>query len=469
MKLSTMPVHDPQALAPVRVSHPELSLWQSSVRHVVASHFAKGDINSSVVSEHPLVVAADQYAGGKGLEGGPIVPAWKPGQPVTRKNLFEVALTYAGHLAGRFGLVAESIGHFNDLDPLFVEAIFEFAKWYWLGHHHPQYRDWEDSASGLDFGVVQQRLPADARIGVIGDWGTGLGDAAALLRQLIVQYGPATVIHVGDVYYSGTPEEARYKFTGAVENVLAGLPPRQMPLSIYTIPGNHDYYSGGGGFYQIVDSVNEAASRQAASYFCLRTTDDRFQMLGIDTGYFDRVPGIAFNKVYRAPTIHDSEARWALDKLAHFPGRTILFSHNQLFSAHSALNGPGSGEPAYLNRRLLETFRPSFATISAWFWGHEHSLMVFEDETLGLHKGRLIGCSAFETGLSDDPYAIKFPEIAMKSPPVVLQKQGKWFNHGCALIDLGTRSISYLQIAAWIGRAPEPEPRLELIYTEPLD
>lgn len=33
--------------------------------------------------------------------------------------------------------------------------------------------------------------------------------------------------------------------------------------------------------------------------------------------------------------------------------------------------------------------------ISGWFWGHEHSLMLFKDNLFGLSKGRLLGNSSF--------------------------------------------------------------------------
>ena len=89
------------------------------------------------------------------------------------------------------------------------------------------------------------------------------------------------------------------------------------------------------------------------------------------------------------------------------------------------------------------------------------------ESQLGVAKGRLVGCSAFETTPGDDPYLINFPEI--KVQPTRLQRTGDWFNHGCAVIDLGTKQIAYLQIAAWTEGRPVPRPILTEITHETLD
>src|SRR3981081_3807951 len=46
----------------VRVPHPDLSLWQSAVREVVAERHADGDVSSPLVHADPAVAAADAAA-----------------------------------------------------------------------------------------------------------------------------------------------------------------------------------------------------------------------------------------------------------------------------------------------------------------------------------------------------------------------------------------------------------------------
>jgi hypothetical protein len=62
-------------------------------------------------------------------------------------------------------------------------------------------------------------IKAGAKIGLIGDWGTGAEPAKLILRQLKAQ-NPNIVIHLGDIYYSGTDEECRVNFEAVVDDVL---------------------------------------------------------------------------------------------------------------------------------------------------------------------------------------------------------------------------------------------------------
>ncbi len=455
---------DPAAPSLARVPHPALSLWESSVRQVVATHVAQGDINAEAVYRHPLVRAAESNAADQAaLKQDLRVPGLE--EVRGKQNLFDIALAHAHALVHGAGDFAGSIGTFDDLDPLFLGCVFEFVNYYWLSHRRPQYRDWSVSSAGLAFSVVDD-IPPGGKVAIIGDWGTGLSDAGFLLEQLLVSQRPDVLVHLGDVYYSGTPAEMQHNFMEPLARVLRehaelGTGPR-----VYAIPGNHDYYCGGGGFYGLIDGLNSGSSRQSASYFCLRTSDQAYQLLGMDTGYGDREPGILFDKSYMAPMPQDSEIVWLHDKLDRFPGQTILFSHNQPFSSHSPLNGPESGLSPDVNQRLLDMLGNRLRSVVAWFWGHEHNLVLFDDDQHGVAKGRLVGCSAFETAPDDDPYGVKFPAVGMQA--VRLGKTGDWYNHGCAVVDLRAQTIAYFQSPAWLGDAPSGTPALTQLAEEPL-
>ncbi len=115
----------------VRVAHPSRSLWQSCVRQVVATHIAQGNINAASVAQHPLVQEADAGASRLHSSGAPAEP--RPLETVQiHDSLFEIALAHAHDLVHRLGSFAESIGHFDNLNPLFIECVFEFLKYYWL-------------------------------------------------------------------------------------------------------------------------------------------------------------------------------------------------------------------------------------------------------------------------------------------------------------------------------------------------
>jgi hypothetical protein len=448
----------------VRVPSPELSLWQSAVTEARADLLARGDVASPLVRADPYARAADAYAYER-YEEARVVRARAP----ERHRLFSQILDLArrGHHPGGLRTEVEAIipavGTYSSRDPAFAEAVIKFVEWYGLLRRPPEYRDWTGQGRGdINYGVVQHRLPADARIGVIGDWGTGLADARALLEQLVADCRPTAIIHLGDVYYSGTPREAACNFANVLTAVFEAHPPGP---PVFNLAGNHDYYAGGHGFYQQLDALDAG---QAASYFCVRSEDDRWQLVGVDTGYNDRVPGIIFDRSYTAPGIHDSERAWLQHKLAGFPGRTLLFSHHQLFSANNALNGPESGRRRLnFNDDLYEAVLPHLDVIAMWMWGREHSLALYESGLDGIEKCRLVGCSAFEMGTEDDPYALKFPDVR-RQPHVRLSIMNGWFSHGFAVIDLGQQAVEYYQFPSWSGAGPPHPPTLELLTTEAL-
>jgi hypothetical protein len=63
------------------------------------------------------------------------------------------------------------------------------------------------------------RTAHNARIALIADWGTGT-DVAVSLLQSVKQQKPDVVIHLGDVYYSGTEAECDKFFLQIVDDVL---------------------------------------------------------------------------------------------------------------------------------------------------------------------------------------------------------------------------------------------------------
>ena len=57
----------------------------------------------------------------------------------------------------------------------------------------------------MDDGIICKPFNKNSRIGIIGDFGTGLPDSINLLNDLIINKGADIILHLGDVYYAGTP------------------------------------------------------------------------------------------------------------------------------------------------------------------------------------------------------------------------------------------------------------------------
>jgi len=349
---------------------------------------------------------------------------------------------------------------------------------YSIAARFPQYHDWSaQRPPDLSYGVIEHRLPSTCKVLMIGDWGTHMTDNVAMLRQALKTFTPDAVIHLGDVYYSGTRHECMRNVVAVMDALVDQLRIQRPPF--FTLPGNHDYYSGGRGFYEMIRRVNASlpGCGQQASYFCLRTADDHWQFLGMDTGFNDRKP-----THHQAPMLVTSEAAWHRDKLDHFPGTTILLSHHQLFSAKQVLS---AGSRPWLNENLQATFEPYFDRIGAWFWGHEHNLIIFKDNqdfpgaTRALRKGRLVGCSAYEETLAENPFAVNEackPVAFMDNMPRLnLSKyrsaKQTFYNHAFALLEVSPQQIKvgYYEYPSWDQEYAPPDPAImPPLFTEVL-
>jgi predicted phosphodiesterase len=277
--------------------------------------------------------------------------------------------------------------------------------------------------------VIEDALPANALVALLADWGTGEHGAKNMLRR-IADRKPDVVIHLGDVYYSGTEYEFQNYFYAVWQQTL-GLPKLNWntkaagPLSkpaTFTLAGNHDMYAGGAPYYMTIDLLG-----QPASYFCLRNKD--WQFVALDTGLHDSNPTSAGSATY----LEDAEVKWLKDKMATKNGRkTVLLSHHQLFTAYTE----EEIESKPVNPKLLPQVQDVLADIDVWFWGHEHNLVIF-DEYLGV-LARCIGHAAF-------PVPITQP-LTRNSVPVkltlVADPKEAFFPHGYVMIQLDGKSAT---------------------------
>jgi 3',5'-cyclic AMP phosphodiesterase CpdA len=389
-------------------------------------------------------------------DGSPLQKRESTAGPASQSaSVDPVASAATGLVAKLKGLVAK----YSTLDWTgWAQCVVQYVR-YAVEARWPQYNDWSrQKPADLSYGVIEYRLPSNCKILMIGDWGTHMTDNVALLRQALRKFQPNAIIHLGDVYYSGTRQECTQNVLEVMDALLKELRIKRPPF--FTLPGNHDYYSGGRGFYEMIGRLNQSlpGCAQKASYFCLRTEDDHWQFLGMDTGYNDRDP---VNQ--KSPGLVPSEISWHRDKLDHFNGTTVLLSHHQLFSAKEVLDKDGARP--WLNEKLHVIFQPYYDRVAAWFWGHEHNLVIFKDDQLfsgdtnALHKGRLIGCSAYEETLAEDPYGINDACKAVAFMDNMKQLQlskyrtplQTFYDHAFALLEITPQqvTVSYYAYPSW--------------------
>jgi hypothetical protein len=476
----------------LRVRSQKLSLWQSVVwEHVFREQEAKGLSTERMVTiqKHPMMVATNQITSRYDKGNEELIGIQEDLVYTTPVNLYpylsslglELGEAYIKDNKELVTRLETEFRKYSDKDPGFLSCAVTYAEYYKKYNGVKKYNDWQIQGKGdLNYGVIRYKLPNKAKVAILGDWGTGMDDAIHLLKELMVKHKPDAIIHLGDIYYSATPLECSKNFSDIFTQVFNEVLGAGKRIPVFSIPGNHDYYAFGYGYYTMVEGLNEKIpdAVQRASYFCLQTEDGGWQFLGMDTGFDDANPADQINPFYSGPQVHASEVTWLKDKLNRFDGSTILLSHHQLFSANNKINGMESAfkEFPYLNNYLLSYFQAYFSNkIAAWLWGHEHNLVLYKDNLCGLNKGRLVGCSAYEELTSANPYNVNYPEVPYLDPTKYrLDSSQGYYNHGYAIIDFSQRSkptdnvkISYYQYPSW-GDVPPKNPEASLIYSEDL-
>jgi hypothetical protein len=206
------------------------------------------------------------------------------------------------------------------------------------------------------------QLPDEAKIAMTSDWGTALYGAPKIAEQ-IKQVGTYDLLmHLGDVYYSGTEDEVRERFLE--------LWPRDAGRRTIAVNSNHEMYSGGFGYFKVV----LPAIKQESSYLAFQNS--HWLLVVLDTAYVDHDLD---NQQVAWLNLVIEQARVANGGT---PKQLALFSHQQLFSR---LDHQGPKLQKAL-RHLLDS-----KAITVWYWGHEHQCVIYDPHPdFGL-RGRCLG------------------------------------------------------------------------------
>ena len=69
---------------------------------------------------------------------------------------------------------------------------------------------------------------------MLGDWGARMTDNVAMLRQALKRFKPDVIIHLGDVYYSGTEFECKRNVLDVMDQLVNELGLQRPPF--FAIP-----------------------------------------------------------------------------------------------------------------------------------------------------------------------------------------------------------------------------------------
>ena len=242
------------------------------------------------------------------------------------------------------------------LEAMFGEGLTGGDVWGWIRSvfDHVSMADWHPIVRPPN--TKADTIADSGRVAILGDWGTNLYGAPVSAASISRAGGYEMVLHLGDVYYSGTETEMQQRF-------LQAWPSSAGKIS-RALNGNHEMYSGG---YAYFDHVLPGFG-QTSSYFALQNSNWLF--VGLDTAHTDH-------------SLDSRQVAWLKALLQQAGARKlVLFSHHQPFSRLDA-QGPK------LQAALADLLQRR--AITAWYWGHEHNCIIYDaHETFGL-LGRCVG------------------------------------------------------------------------------
>jgi hypothetical protein len=235
---------------------------------------------------------------------------------------------------------------------------------YYIGYllsSKPIFRIYTNSHQGI-FSIEQENFT----VGLLSDWASATDVSEKVARQL-AEKNCAVTIHMGDIYYVGHKEEVLDNFCKERGDWCYGT------MGSLAIPGNHEYFSNGSGFYDVllplmgIQNENQFLA-QESGYFCLE--NQYWRVIGLDTGYHSVKDSVIKLTLWQDAHLDEKMIQWLKEKVCIESDNRgiILLTHHQPKSAF---------EDTYpiIAKQLIDiigTKRPIL-----WIWGHEHRLAFY--------------------------------------------------------------------------------------------
>lgn len=227
-------------------------------------------------------------------------------------------------------------------------------------------------------------IPDQTRIAVLGDWGTNLYGAPHVSKSVQKDGDFGALIHLGDVYYSGSAAEIQGRFLAKWPRVPGALN--------RACNSNHEMYSGGKPYVE--QTLNRF--QQSSSLFWLE--NQHWVLLGLDSAY----------EAGKLGPLQVDWLRIVCEKAASGSKRVVLFCHHQPWRTEN-------GEQQTLVDPIIDLLNAG--RIAGWYWGHEHLCAIYEAHPTWEMWGACIGHSGF---------------------PYTRLNVGKWKPQGAAVADDGS-------------------------------
>jgi hypothetical protein len=293
-----------------------------------------------------------------------------------------------------------------------------------------------------------KQTPVDVRIGnqarmiVVGDWGSGIDRAQKIAKmiRIVIEEGRRDgreqhVVHLGDVYYSGWGWECQSRFL----DYWPITAKEGESISSWSLNGNHDMYSGGYGYFDRVLADPRFRRQEGGSYF--RLFNDDWQLLGLDTAHRDNA-------------LREPQSEWVRQQTTQSQRKTMLMSHHQPFTVYEK-------HSIEIDDTLKGVLRDG--AIRAWLFGHEHRCILYS-EHMGIKYPRLIGHGGVPVYMAHherDPFPPPVAYEYRKYIPGGPFGVEPWAPFGFAVLDFDGSKISsryfYEDGFAYPAREEQPE------------
>lgn len=272
-------------------------------------------------------------------------------------------------------------------------------------------------------------FPNKVKIVIIGDWGTGdwkdggkTKCPAQLVIDAIMELSPKPdyIIHLGDVYYAGTPKEEK-------KHLLKMLP-ASYTGKLYTMNSNHEMYDGAKGLMGITLKNLRFSDQGCSTYFSIELKD--WIIVGLDSAYYD--DSFLYMKGSLCNSKGGKEQLTFLTNAYKTNKKVLLMTHHN--GIEVAKKGPKPNKKLW--DQVLGAMNNNLPDV--WYWGHVHNgivykedLSIYEKSTNKISKMRCCGHASIPFGngaylenisTGKNPDVLYYAHTSMPDPTDKVQK-----------------------------------------------
>ena len=265
------------------------------------------------------------------------------------------------------------------------------------------------------------------RIAIVGDYGSA-DKYQQMVTKAISQEKPDLIIHLGDIYVAGTPNECKNFWETYTSSFDGKVPP------LWCVIGNHEYISKGKGFFKnLIKPKLLGGGKQEASYFCLENDELKIQILGIDTGYNSTnfTFPVGGEEMDYSTYLDEAQLDWVQRKLTFAKNneyKTIILSHHQYISTY--------WKDQQFNTKLGEQIFSVDHPIEAWIFGHDHRSIIYKNPYGNVKNLMCLGHGSMSVSVgSYDGYSNNFEFYQNLVPNSVTQYNQNIYNNGFVIMD----------------------------------